>query len=152
MMETTLFVSHGAVHMQHDYGYLPLRHNLATFFRTGVMVDINPRSEPDYVMDVTDKACSGAFRSQFDNIFVMATPSCVLKNKQFWKNVYGWLKPRGMILSMLPRYSLRLSRMRSLSAGDFSSKVKNWVPRFTRLDPNQYTSDASMNFIALRKN
>lgn len=151
-MTRVLFIAHGRQHPVLDYGYLPLHLNLEQFYRHGVFVDMRPSTCPDIVMDVTKPSNLNLFHNDFDLIFIMAAPSCVLKSKCFWKNVYHWLAPRGIVLSILPYFALRISETRRLSGRDFNDKVKNWVPRFTKMDPRKWTCDDEQQYISLRKN
>lgn len=147
-----LFIAHGRSHDVLDYGYLPLCNNLEQFYKHGIFIDLNAKNGPDFAFDVTDPSNKRRFFNHFDLVFVMAAPSYVLKSKHFWQNVFHWMAPRGMILSILPFYALLLSDTRVLNGKDFNNKIKNWIPRFTKLDPQKWTCDHEHQYVCLRKN
>lgn len=147
-----LFIAHGRRHKHHDYGYLPLVNNRQLFYKHGLFVDMNKRAAPHIVMDVTLPCNKNMFHNYFDLVFIMAAPSYILKSKCFWKNVYNWLAPRGIVMSILPLFALRISRSRLLSGRDYNDKIKNWIPMFTKLDHRHWTIGHEHQYIVLGKN
>ena len=102
----TLFVSHGRRHGRHTFGY-PLTDY---HFNTGLYVDLYGPCAPTHVFDV--RLANYTWYNQFDNIFVMATPASVLLSSGFWRNVKRWLRPGGVIWSILPRDALFIRKLR----------------------------------------
>lgn len=100
-MTQVLFVAHGRSDRRKCPGYRVLRRKAKEFYDTGVYVDIDPSCNPTHVMDVT-KANQGFFDNEFDHIFIMYAPSDVLKSKQFWLNAAAWLKPGGIVHTIIP--------------------------------------------------
>lgn len=102
MQPRVLFVTHGHKHAQSNPGYRILAANHSQFFANAVYVDINPKTHPTYILDVT-KNHTDFFEEQFDYIFCMFTPAPVLRSKTFWYNIASWLKPGGIVHTVLPR-------------------------------------------------
>lgn len=99
-MANILFVAHGKKHPRHNPGYKCLKQYLFSSYKS-TFVDINPKCQPTYVMDVTH-GNSDFFDWQFDHIFVIFAHYSVLNSRVFWHNVSAWLKPGGMIHTVLP--------------------------------------------------
>lgn len=103
-----LFVTHGRRYAFSNPGYRILANNYSDFIEHGVFLDIDPRCDPTHVVDVTDNLVD-FFEEQFDYIFCMYTPANVLRSKQFWYNISGWLKPGGIVHTILPRTVYKLT-------------------------------------------
>ena len=103
-----MFVCHGKKHEYSNPGYKYLNRNMMSSDRA-VFIDYSPKYDPTYAIDVTDNHMD-MFEKQFDHIFIMFAPDWVLTSKQFWFNVYGWLKPGGIVQTVLPKNIYRNTR------------------------------------------
>lgn len=97
-----LLVGHGRQHLTVS-PHTPLDYKglAKEDLKNAVYVDIDPECKPDKVMDVTENHMD-SFEMQFDHIYIMYLPSWVLKSKQLWYNVAAWLKPGGIVQTVLP--------------------------------------------------
>lgn len=107
-----LLVCHGKHHDKADPGYKFLHKHPGYCYTTGTYVDWDTTCKPTHVMDVTENQVD-FFEQEFDYIFIMYAPSNVLKSRQFWWNVMGWLAPGGIVQTVIPRKITR--------------KVKDWM-------------------------
>lgn len=101
-----LFVCHGTAHKHENPGYRFLYRLPGYCYTTGTYVDCDPECKPTHVLDVTENNVD-FFEDQFDYVFLMFAPSEVLKSRQFWWNVMGWLKPGGIVQTIVPRQITR---------------------------------------------
>ncbi len=102
MAPNVLFVTHGKKHKWDNPGYTLLDDVKRSWLKRATYVDIDPWCKPSIVMDVTQNNMD-SFEKQFDYIFCMYTPYYVLLSKQFWYNVNAWLKPGGIVHTVVPR-------------------------------------------------
>lgn len=101
-----LFIAHGRKHARKAI-FPPLVSD-PRLFDAGVYVDVNPACDPTFVADVRVPGIEpwGTLARRFDFVFVMAVLSGVLLAPEFWLNVRRWLKPGGVVMSILPRVAL----------------------------------------------
>lgn len=102
-MTNVLFVAHGKLHARHNPGYKMLKNK---FFRShrSTYIDIDPRCQPTHIIDATENHQSFFGHKKFDHIFVMYAHYSVLESMCFWHNIASWLKPGGMIYTIIPRF------------------------------------------------
>ena len=108
-MKEVLFVAHGRSHDRKCPGYKALHLNRNEFYANGTYVDIDPSCNPTYVLDVTENHID-FFEKEFDHIFVMYAPTEVLTSKQFWHNTASWLKPGGIVHTIVPKLMYKKKR------------------------------------------
>jgi len=101
MGKSTLFVAHGSNHSRNNPGFTALTRDMFGH-KSSVFVDINPNCNPTHVMDVTKNQID-FFEKRFDTIFLIFAHYSVMKSRIFWHNVSGWLKPGGVVHTVLPR-------------------------------------------------
>jgi hypothetical protein len=101
-MSDILFVAHGTKHPKNNPGYRMLKHTHFTSPRS-IFVDMDPDCSPTHVMDVTENNRNFFGKIQFDHIFVIFAHYTVLESCAFWYNVSAWLKPCGIVHTIIPR-------------------------------------------------
>lgn len=140
-----LFITHGRHHRRCNPGYKVLEMMPERIYRQCDFIDSDDDCYPTVIADV--KECNiDIFDKQFDYIFCMYTPCDVLKSKQFWHNVSAWLKPGGIVQTILPRFIYRKYKERV-----FGSKISNWT-RLSMVKKDGWFIHPSQPGIVLMKN
>jgi hypothetical protein len=126
-----LFVAHGTKHHENNPGYRMLKRKYFSSKRS-IFIDIDPDCKPTHVMDVTEKNNSFFGKRHFDHIFVIFAHYTVLESSAFWYNVSAWLKPNGIVHTIIPRIMYAFT-----SDTDYAKNITKHTDLRT-LDKNKY--------------